>query len=53
VLVVMGAVKEVETAVPLEMVDDEVLDSVVKLWYGALDSLVEILIEPVPVYNEE
>jgi hypothetical protein len=38
--VVTGAVVRVETAVPLEMVDDVVLDSLVKLWYGALDSLV-------------
>jgi hypothetical protein len=40
------------TAVPLEMVDDEVLDSIVELWYGALHSLVEVLIEPVPVYQD-
>jgi hypothetical protein len=39
----------VETAVPLEMVDDQVLDSDVEL---ALHLLVEVLIEPVPVYQD-
>jgi predicted Zn-dependent peptidase len=39
----------VETAVPLEMVDDQVLDSDVEM---ALHLLVEVLIEPVPVYQD-
>jgi hypothetical protein len=49
----MGVVEEVETAVLLEMVDNQVLDSIVELWYEALDSLVEVLTESVPVYQDE
>jgi hypothetical protein len=51
--VVMGVVEEVGTAVLLEMVDNQVLDSIVELWYEALDSLVEVLTESVPVYQDE
>jgi hypothetical protein len=40
--VAMSVVEEVETAVPLEMADDKVLDSIVELWYEVLDSLVEV-----------
>jgi hypothetical protein len=49
----MGVVEEVGTAVLLEMVDNQVLDSIVELWYEALDSLVEVLTESMPVYQDE
>lgn len=44
---------EVETAVPVEIMDDSVEDWVVELANGALDSLVETTTEPVPVSRDE